>query len=183
MAEQATVEKEIENSEDEAISRIYELGYHFVASISEEDILAKEAELKEKIQKLGGEVIASEEPKRVSLAYTIKKKVGSKYERHTEGFFGWMKFAVDADKAQTLHHELLGAEDILRHLLFKTVKEDTRAGIRGAGMTVIPTKGTGKRLVTEDTGGPVSEEDIENTVNALVAETESAGDDEKKEAE
>lgn len=94
-----------------------------------------------------------------------------------------MKFEMEGGEADALNRELLASEDVLRHLLFKTVREDTRAGIRGAGVTTVRTPSSGKRLVTEETAGQASEEDINRTVDELVAETEESTEDKEKQAE
>lgn len=84
MAEDTTTEKDGEMlaeglaSEDVGVSRVYELGYHIVSTLPEETVAQKEAELKEMVTRHQGEVIASEEPKRVALAYTIRRKHGSR---------------------------------------------------------------------------------------------------------
>jgi len=174
-------EAETGTHEEGAVSRIYELGYHILPSSPEEEIATKEAALKELVSRHGGEVIASEEPRLVELAYAIRRKEGSSYTSYNQAYFGWMKFGISVGEAQTLHKELLGSDFILRHLIFKTVREDTRAGIRGAGVISVRTPSSGKRLVTEDTGGPVSEEDIERTVDELVAQTDEEDTVEKKE--
>ena len=54
---------------------------------------------------------------------------GGHNDKYDTAYFGWIKFELEKSKVPELQKELKLNQDILRFILFKTVKEDTRANI------------------------------------------------------
>ena len=67
--------EKVETLEKEGGVQVYELGYHIVSTVAEEN-LSKEAEaLKAIVLKDGGSLVSLGEPKLINLAYSMTKSV------------------------------------------------------------------------------------------------------------
>jgi len=156
---------------------IYELGYHILSSLSEDELQEEVGALKGMIEKVGGVFVAEEAPVMFRLAYTIVRSVGGRREKYDTSYFGWMKFELPFGTAHTLQEELEKRESILRFLIIKTVREDTRAGkrifqVKEEGISA-PSRKTDSPVVSEEkkvSQEPVSEEDLDRTIDELVVE-------------
>lgn len=111
--------------EKDIISRVYELGYHIISSVPEENLGVEIETLKGLIKKHGGEVISEAEPEIMDLAYTMRKRFESGYQSFDRSYFGWVKFEMASDAAIALKADLDEIESLLRYLITKTVKENT----------------------------------------------------------
>lgn len=127
-------------------NRVYEVSYLLLPSIPEEQVPTHVAEIKKMIEGAGGQFISEEDPKLRHLAYEMIKLVGTRNERYKTAYFGWVKYEAPAQSAIDLKVLFDAKEEILRHLIIKTVREDT----------FVPTV--------------VEEEEILDTPEALVAE-------------
>src|SRR3990167_1672783 len=88
---------EIENMQDEKESnpRIYELGFLLVPTINENDVLGEASRIKGVIESCGALLISDENPKSITLAYPIDKRVSGKRKSFTNAYFAWIKFHAD----------------------------------------------------------------------------------------
>lgn len=115
------------------LTRIYELGYLLLPTLGDEKANEKAEAIKQFITSLGGEEIAEGQPERIDLAYTMVKVIENKNIRFVEAYFGWYKFTLDADKLALVKEFIVNDLDTIRHILFKTVRENTfmvRKGVR-----------------------------------------------------
>jgi ribosomal protein S6 len=101
--------------------KLYELGFHIVSSLSEDEAEAKFVDLKKNI---GGEIVKEGELKNIPLAYTITKKIKGANVRFDKAYFGWVKFNSTPEGVEELKKKVEGDEDVLRFLLVKTVDDD-----------------------------------------------------------
>ena len=108
-------------------SRIYEVGYHLLPTVSAEDAPGEAAKIKEAIASFGGSVISEDEPKMMPLAYPIEKVIENKHARFESAHFGWVKFEAGSNTPSELKKFLEKNEMILRFLIIKTVRENTLA--------------------------------------------------------
>lgn len=162
---QVKSENEIER---DANSRVYELGYLLVPSISEEDLPITYGNLKELVASLGGEAISDEMPKMIPLAYTMVKVVANVRNKFNTAYFGWAKFTMDSDKVLELKSKLDLNPVFIRFLILKTVKENTIAAKRFVRGEVHKRPRTGKSENNE-TAIPINKEEIDKEIDALVA--------------
>jgi small subunit ribosomal protein S6 len=108
--------------EDRVEAKIYELGYHIVPLIAEENLGAEVDRLKGIIEKKGGTVIEDEWPKLRPLTYGIKKQVEGMRHTFTNAYFAWIKFEAAPSEAQAINEEVRTIENVLRFLLIHTVR-------------------------------------------------------------
>ncbi len=116
---------DIETHEDKGESGVYELGFHFVPTLGEEDLALRVEEIKKSIADLGGTVIAEGAPEHIALAYTMRKQVRGKWERFDDSYFGWIKFEIAPEHAAMIKDQAQHNEHLLRFLLVTTVREET----------------------------------------------------------
>lgn len=107
--------------------KVYELGFHFVPTLSEDDVTVKFSELKSFVEKLGGEFISEDAPKPISLAYDISKTVKAVKKWYKNAYFGWVKFTLVPEDIEALEKQVKEFEPVLRYLLIGTVRESTLA--------------------------------------------------------
>jgi small subunit ribosomal protein S6 len=114
-----------ENNETMVDSRIYEISFIFDNKLSEEAALEKGNAIKQSIATLGGSFISEEVPYMRELAYEMIRVVNNINVRFNEGYFGWIKFELDADKVKDFEKNLKLDEEIVRYLVVNTVRENT----------------------------------------------------------
>ena len=119
------IEKEIESTEAEAERRIYEVGFHIVPSVLQEEVGTIFSALKDEIEKNHGAVIFEDSPKMIPLSYTMQKSKAGKYTKYNQAYFGWVKFESEPEGVLIIDAYLKANEQILRHIVLKTVRENT----------------------------------------------------------
>src|SRR3989344_6520876 len=107
--------------EDNADSRIYEVGYLLVPTIEEGGIPAVYGNLKELVLSLSGQVISDEIPRMRELAYTLGKDVQNVRNKFDTAYFGWTKFEMEPEKVLELKKKLDLDSNFLRFLIIKTI--------------------------------------------------------------
>ena len=156
--------------------RIYEIGYHIIPTVKEEDIEKTVGEIRKVIESSVEKTafIAEGAPSLMKLAYPMSVREGEKYTEYDRGYFGWIKFEAPASIVAVLNNALKINPNILRFVIWKTVREDTRAKIKPPAMREVKRtdviKSTPRRAVTEEVAAPVSEEDLEKAIQDITTE-------------
>jgi len=163
------------NTHEEGV-KIYEIGYLFVSSIPKEKVAAETAALKSVLAKAGATVIGSEDPELITLAYQMKKKMNGIYQRFDEAYFGWVKFELTADAIESVKKTLDATENVLRHLLVTTTKENIYLGKRAPTFTVAA-RDAG--MIAPEGAAPAADAVIEKTVDGVVIAASSVEDMDK----
>lgn len=141
--------------------RVYELGFHFVPTLSEDEVAVQFSHLKSLIEKKGGTFISEEAPQMTDLAYEISKTVKAQKRRYTSAYFGWIKFDIDPSELAGVEKDVKAFEPILRYILISTVRENTLVTPKDASKK----NGTKEDEATdgEPTAAPINaEESAEN---------------------
>lgn len=139
---------------------IYEISYHLLPSLSEEDSLKKYLDIKTFLEKCGCSFISDDAPKQRPLAYTITKKIDGKNQKFNSGYFGWIKFETKKASLVEIKKTFDADVTILRYLLIKTVRENTLIG-----KAIKKVETTDKK---KDDVSAVSSEDIDKKIEELV---------------
>lgn len=159
----------MENNEEniESNSRVYEVGYLLVPTLSEEEVPAVYGNIKELVSSFGGEMIADEMPRMMPLAYKMVKVVANVRNKFDSAYFGWVKFNMDSDKVVEMKKKLDLDPKIIRFLVLKTVKENTIAAKRFVRGSVDKKPRTAKNENEE--AAPINKEEIDKEIDALIA--------------
>lgn len=113
------------NHREHTEPRVYELGYHLVPTLAEEQVPQASDAVRGMIEGVSGTIIADEKPVFIDLAYTIVKVVNHKNKSFDEAYFGFIKFEAYPEEIATLEEALKRDENVLRYLVVKTLKENT----------------------------------------------------------
>ena len=103
--------------------RVYEVGYLLLSSIPEEKVPDEVSRIKASIESRGGTIISGENPELRTLAYTMEKHIGTRNERFTSAYFGFVAFEITAAEAVVVKKEIDSLESVLRFLMIKTTRE------------------------------------------------------------
>lgn len=161
------------HEENEVVTRVYEAGYTIVPTVKEEDVEKVVTSIRSEIEKLGGTFIAEGAPSLVKLSYAMDKREGERLVGYDRGYFGWLKFEASTDSAAKLMTVLNANKEILRSIVFKTLREDTRAKFKAPTLREVKRTDTIKsapRAVASEEKEAVSEADLEKALETLTQE-------------
>jgi ribosomal protein S6 len=151
------------NTREEGV-KVYEIGYLFLSSIPKEKVAAETAALNALLSKAGAVVIGHEDPELITLAYQMTKKINGTHQRFDEAYFGWVKFELPTNAIEGVKKSLDATENILRHLLVTTVKENTYLGKRAPSFSVA-TRDMG--MIAPEGAAPIADVAVEKTAEPV----------------
>ncbi len=148
---------------------VYEVGYHIVPAVSPETLPKEVDAIKAFLEKQGATVISEEFPKTRVLAYPMVKVVGQSRHTYETAHFGWIKFEAPKESAAEIEKFFQANEKVLRHLLIKTVRENTLYGAK-----ILPQEGDAredapKEAAKEAKAPAAAPEDLDKSIEKLVA--------------
>ena len=150
--------------------QVYEIGFHILPTVPEENIQGIVSKLKDFITKNGGEVLAEDYPKMRVLAYEIRKRIETKYLNFNKAHFGWVKFEMLPTSIVQIKEEAKNNPDILRFIIVKTVKENTLHTPKPPMMkTNAPDETRVAKEAVPAEKIEVSEEEIDKSIDELLA--------------
>lgn len=150
---------------------VYEVGYLIVPSVAESDTAAVVEDLKKILAKAGMEVISEEAPKLIQLAYTMARSEAGRREKFSSAYFGWVKFEGAKSGIADIEAALQKNRSILRSLVMTTVRETTYSPNMLLSSDRLEGETIKKREVVEaGKGKVVSQEELDKSIDALVAE-------------
>lgn len=150
-------------------SRVYEVGYLLVPTLSEENVPAVYSSLKDLVVSLGGEIISDEMPKIISLAYVMSKVIQNLRNKFDSAYFGWVKFEINSEKVLELKKKLDLDQNFIRFLILKTVRENTIAAKRFVRRESRKKILTSKKEGENNISLPIDKEEIDKEIDAMVA--------------
>lgn len=161
-----------ENNEIMVDSRVYEVSFIFDNKIDESKALEKANAIKQSIASFGGSFISEEVPYMRELAYEMIRVVNNVNIRFNEGYFGWIKFEMNADEVKKLESILKLDEEVVRFLIVKTVTENTVYTKRAPVIKAEVLAAKGEELIGEDalTDEVVLDEVAEDIINEIATE-------------
>jgi ribosomal protein S6 len=158
---------EATENKDESALKVYEVGYHLLPLLAEEQLPAEVGNLKGAIESKGGLFISEEFPKLRPLAYEISKTVEGKKHHFEQAYFGWVKFEVSPESIGEINNAFKKNTHVLRHILIETVRESTMSFIKPAYKKDEDKEGEPepKEVITKE-----DEEKISQSIDSLIAE-------------
>jgi ribosomal protein S6 len=110
-------------TEDHKENLVYELGYLILSSIAEENLSDVVNAIKGILSKVGAAEIASEDPIKIDLAYTMSKQIGARKYVVDDAYIGWIKFECEPACIPEVQDAVKKLDEVLRFLLIKTTRE------------------------------------------------------------
>ena len=176
--------------EKEIKQQVYEVGYLLVPTIAEGSVSEKVGTIRKIIESAPGRIIIQGDPVLRDLAYEMSIVVSNKKETYGSGYFGWIKFEGDSSQVEKINGELKKDVKIIRFIIIKTLPENTlaiiektladeaeekvRATIKEEGK-MLELKNKERKEVEmmkekEKAAKPISKEEIDETIDKLIAE-------------
>lgn len=144
---------------------VYEVGFHIVPTVAEEDLGVRVTAIRDIIEEAGGSIISDEYPKHMKLSYPMVKVAANKRATHNAAYFGWMKFEVEPSGAKMIDAKLKAEDLILRYILVKTLRENTMIPKK----ILLQKRGDEAKAEDKTEDKPVmSEAEIDKTIEDLV---------------
>lgn len=109
----------------EKTTRVYELGYLLIPTTPEGEVATQTETITKAITAAEGTVVGEGAPDFIDLAYQMEQSLGSKKFKWNQGYFGWIKFEMEAAQAEALKKALDANTTIIRYILLKTSVENT----------------------------------------------------------
>lgn len=159
-----------EDKDEQAV--VYELGYHLVPSLGEDDLALRVTELQKAITAQGGSVISEGQPQTCELSYTMRKLRGGVWDRYDSTFFGWVRFEVQPSAMANIKEALDTDEHLVRYLIIKldpvalTPEPVREQKPQSTEVAVEPTELVKKQ--DEEEKGEVSEEELDKQIEQLI---------------
>jgi ribosomal protein S6 len=151
--------------------QVYELGYHIVSTVAEENLPKEVETLKEIVLQDGGSLLSSGEPKLINLAYSMTKSVADTKKKFNTAYFGWLKFETKSELMPKIKKAVDENPHVLRYLLIKTVRENTlytpKLNSIKVGEKEAPKV---KKSIKTSEVKATSVEDIDKSIDELIAE-------------
>ncbi len=149
--------------EETANKKIYELGYHAMPNLSEEELAKFVEGIKGTLSKMGASVIADQYPVAMALSYDVVKEIENKNRKFRNSFFGWMKFDLDPALLEEFKATVDKNLSILRYILIRTVRESTLATPK------LATRGMPRRSAPEsETIAPMDEVAVDKKIDEMI---------------
>jgi len=162
--------EKVETLEKEGGAQVYELGYHIVSTVAEENLPKEVETLKAIVLKDGGSLVSEGEPKLINLAYSMTKSVADTKKKFNTAYFGWLKFETKSELMPMIKKAVDANPNVLRYLLIKTVRENTLFTPKLNVRTVEKEAPKAKKSIKTDEVKATSIEDIDKSIEELVAE-------------
>ncbi len=149
----------------------YELGYHLVPSLGESDLALRVSELVGIVTVQGGTLLAEGYPQVHTLAYTVRRLRGGKWEKYATSYFGWMRFKASPEALAEVKEALDHHGSVVRYLLVTLsahalAAEFTPRRLEGGEVAVEPKSLVQKREAEK--GGAVVEEELDKEIEGLL---------------
>lgn len=172
MAENDAIQENGAETSEAVLKRVYEIGYHIIPTVHEENLDGVVGSIRSLIEKAGGSFIAEGAPALTRLSYPIEVSERGKNTEYDRGYFGWIKFEAPAAGVEAIDRSLKTDANILRAMVFRTVREETRARIKMQTLREVRRTDTIKAAPrrAEETAAPVSEEDLDKALSDLTTE-------------
>ena len=159
---------ETEVAENAGVLRVYESGYHISPLVKEEDIEKIVTEIRGVVEKNGGSFIAEGAPVLMKLSYPMEGLEAGKKHEFDRSYFGWLKFESNLEAAVALQGALTTHASVFRAIVFRTVREETRARLKAPQLREVKRSDTPKAAPRKaEDAAPVNEEQIEKAIETL----------------
>lgn len=155
----APVERE-ENDVDHAEPRVYELGFHIDAELSQEEVKKTYQKIREVAGK-GGEIVAEGEPQKIPLAYTVSRTETAGRHDFDTSYFAWIAYETNGTGHDAVLEAVKTDTRVFRFLDIRTTKD---AAKHSAEMHEIMLRAAAKEEETEE---EVSDEEIDQALKEV----------------
>jgi len=155
-----------ENIKDNKETQIYELGYHILPTVSEEDVAGEVSKIHSIISQSEGNIIGEGMPTMHQLSYEITKRIETKNLKFAKAYFGWIKFEVSQSEVAGIKNKIENLPNVLRLMIIKTIRESIAHTLRIPMFRKESNKEGIKKAPKEKV--EISEEEIDKSIDELL---------------
>lgn len=172
MAKETVADIDTTDALESAEPRVYEVGYHIIPTVKEEELDGVVGNIRAIIEKAGGTFIAEGAPAAMKLSYPMSIRENERHTEYDHAYFGWLKFEAPVEAALALKKALKADAQILRNIVFRTIREETRARLKLGTLREVRRTDTIKAPVrrVEEVSVPVSEVELDKALKQLTTE-------------
>lgn len=156
--------------------QVYEVGYHLLPSLSEQEVTATVKDLMNFLKKEGASLVGEQAPQMVDLAYSIERRVNGKFVGVRTAYFGWVAFELSPAAIGTVNQFIDTNPAVLRHIVITTTKDEVKAVQEGK--VIMPTAVASTDAIaapkrSTEEGGEVSQVDLDKALDSMTDEKEA----------
>lgn len=164
-----------EETIEAGVPTVYEIGYLIPSAVQETETEAIVNAIRESISSRGGSFIAEGAPQSIKLAYTMALSEAGRNLKFDRAYFGWLKFELSPENLAFVETLLRTHKLILRSMVFKTVREETRTSVRQSLLREVKRTDTiaSRKVAKKADAGrteAVSEEQLDAAIETLVSQ-------------
>jgi len=137
----------------------YELGFHIIPDLDETELQTSFNSLVEQVNKLGGSIVSTKEPKKQRLSYPINHK--------KQSYFGTVDLKGKVEIVDKLNQELKLNNNVMRYIILKH-EENEKVLRPQTGKDKPRMKTHSDSPVKKDTEKEVKSEDIEKQLEEVI---------------
>lgn len=123
---------------DDAAPGVYELGFHLLPTLSEEEVISAVEALKGVLTDAGAALFAERAPLMMPLAYGIDRVVEGARRTFDSAYFGWLAFEAPSSALAAINEKVSVHASVLRHLLVKTNRDAVAATLADPALDAAP---------------------------------------------
>jgi len=164
-------DKKKQDELEEVAPRLYEVGFHLIPTIAEDDVPGVVSTIQTTIEGARGTITDSATPEIFELAYPMSRTIANKKHTFDTAYFGWIKFDVTPVGLARIQEELEDNEHILRFLITKTTADSVL--VNQQLESIKKRAEARKESATKDEkkeDSPASEKELDKTIEELVVE-------------
>lgn len=158
----------VELGDDEVKTAVYEIGYHLVPTISEDELAKSVEGIMSLLKEAKVTFVGERFPAKMQLAYPITRRSQGKSATYDSAYFGWVAFEAPREAVAMFKSELDKNKDVLRFIIVRTDREAVAAAMTGAVATSRDVIGKPKR--DEEGGGEMSETALDEALEVIEKE-------------
>ena len=159
----------VDTGGDEARSSVYEVGYHLLPTLSEDEVQKAVSALMELLKGEGAAFVGDRFPSKIQLAYPVSRRINSKRSSYDAAYFGWVAFEAPREAVARIKTALDANQNALRYLIVTTDRDAVAAALSGA-VVPAPTGSIDKPKRDAEKTGEVSEAALDEALQTIATE-------------
>ena len=149
---------------------VYEVGYHLLPHLSEDEVQATVSDLTQFLKKHGAELVGEKMPEKVDLAYAIERRVDGKFQSVRTAYFGWVAFSLSPSVIADVKKFMDTNTSVLRHIIVTTSVDEVKAVMEGK--VLVPKAQSSTDAIAapkraEEQSAEVTAEDLDKALDSI----------------
>lgn len=158
------------NNELKDTGNLYEVGFHVLPTLTEEEAIAELASVTSFIEKSGGVIKKSHNPQMRELSYEMTKVISGKKQNFGNAYFGHLVFQIEPGFVGSVRKDIEILPNVLRALILEVSPEsllprEQRVRDPSRDLPKLPTDEKLESIIPQ-----MSEAELDKTIEALVIE-------------